>query len=105
MREQQAGAKGSQREALARGDDSALPARDRGPVRRLVRDVVDTRRNIGSVFLFVAALIMVSLVIPSPGFQSYATIVWLVFFPALIVRSFLPRRRSSKAVNARFPEH
>jgi cation transport ATPase len=105
MREQQATGRGSQREALARGDDSALPARDRGPVRRLVRDVVDTRRNIGSVFLFVAALIMVSLVIPSPAFKSYATIVWLVFFLAIIVDSFLLGRRISKAVNARFPEH
>jgi cation transport ATPase len=105
MRDQQAAGRGSQREALARGDDSALPARDRGPVRRLVRDVVDTRRNIGSVFLFVAALIMVSLVVPSPAFKNYATMVWLVFFLAIILDSFLLGRRIKKVVTDRFPQH
>ncbi|WP_222263943.1 DUF3043 domain-containing protein [Modestobacter marinus] len=105
MREQQASTRGNQRVALARGDDSALPARDRGPVRRLVRDVVDTRRNVGSVFLFVAALIMVSLVVPSPAFKNYATMVWLVFFLAIITDSFLLGRRIKKVVTERFPEH
>jgi hypothetical protein len=105
MREQQASTRGSQRVALARGDDSGLPARDRGPVRRLVRDIVDTRRNVGSVFLFVAALIMISLVVPSPAFKNYATMVWLVFFLAIITDSFLLGRRIKKVVTERFPEH
>ena len=46
MREQQAARRGSTRERMAMGDDSYLPARDRGPVRKLVRDVVDARRNL-----------------------------------------------------------
>ena len=32
-----------QREALANGDERYLPARDKGPVRRFVRDYVDSR--------------------------------------------------------------
>ncbi|WP_369133163.1 DUF3043 domain-containing protein [Modestobacter sp. I12A-02662] len=104
MREQQASTRGSQRAALGRGDDSALPARDRGPVRRLVRDIVDTRRNVGSVFLFVAGLIMISLVVPSPAFKNYATMVWLVFFLAIVTDSFLLGRRIKKVVTARFPD-
>ena len=42
---------GRARAGAARGDDAYLPARDRGPVRKLVRDVVDSRRNVGSFFL------------------------------------------------------
>ena len=36
-----------------------LPARDRGPVSKLVRDVVDSRRNVGSFFLVVAAVALI----------------------------------------------
>jgi hypothetical protein len=41
----------AQRDAFMRGDESALPARDRGPVRRFVRNCVDSRLNIGEYFL------------------------------------------------------
>src|SRR5829696_7532077 len=51
QREQTAGRRAETRQGMARGDDSYLPARDRGPVRKLVRDVVDSRRNIGRFFL------------------------------------------------------
>src|SRR5215218_8369434 len=50
MREQQAVRRSETRQGMARGDDNYLPARDRGPVRRTVRDVVDSRRNVGSWF-------------------------------------------------------
>ncbi len=70
MREQQAANRGSAREAAARGDDSALPARDRGPEKRLVRDVVDSRRNAGSLFLVVAALVLVGYFIPNQACRA-----------------------------------
>ena len=54
MRAQQAAGRSEARGAAARGDESFLPARDRGPVRKTVRDLVDSRRNIGSWFLAVA---------------------------------------------------
>ena len=37
----------SARSAYMRGDENALPARDRGPARRFVRDFVDSRRSVG----------------------------------------------------------
>ena len=52
------------RRARARGDDYYLPARDRGPVRKLVRDVVDSRRNVGSFFLAIAAVALIGTVVP-----------------------------------------
>ena len=39
------------RAAYMRGDENALPARDRGPARRFVRDYVDSRRSVGEFFL------------------------------------------------------
>ena len=103
-REQQAAGRGSARQAAARGDDSALPARDRGPVRRLVRDVVDARRNAGSFFLVVAALVLVGYFIPNPAVQSYTVYVWFAFFLVIIADSFFLGRRIRRTVGERFPD-
>ena len=104
-REQQAAGRGSAREAAARGDESALPARDRGPRRRLVRDIVDARRNAGSFFLVVAALVLVGYFIPNPAVQGYTVYVWFAFFLVIIADSVVLGRRIKKAVNERFPDH
>ena len=105
MREQQAAGRGNARVAAARGDDSSLPARDRGPVRRLVRDVVDARRNAGSLFLVVAALVLAGYFIPSPAVQSYTVFVWFAFFLLIIADSVVLGRRIKKVVTQRFPDH
>jgi cation transport ATPase len=105
QREQQASGRGSAREAAARGDDSALPARDRGPVRRLVRDVVDARRNAGSFFLVVAALVLIGYFIPNPAVQGYTVFVWFAFFLVIIADSFVLGRRIKRVVLERFPNH
>jgi cation transport ATPase len=105
MREQQAAGRGSTREAAARGDESALPARDRGPRRRLVRDVVDARRNAGSFFLFVAALVLVGYFIPNPAVQGYTVYVWFAFFLVILADSLILGRRIKKIVTERFPDH
>jgi cation transport ATPase len=104
-REQQAAGRGSARAAAARGDESALPARDRGPRRRLVRDIVDSRRNAGSFFLVVAALVLVGYFIPNPAVQGYTVYVWFAFFLVIIADSVVLGRRIKKAVNERFPDH
>jgi hypothetical protein len=43
-----------------KGDDRHLMKRDAGPVRRLVRDTVDSRRNIGVLILPLALLLVAS---------------------------------------------
>ncbi|MGY1712725.1 DUF3043 domain-containing protein [Geodermatophilus sp. SYSU D00758] len=103
MREQQAAQRGTARSAALRGDDSYLPARDRGPVRKLVRDVVDARRNAGSWFLVVAALVLVGYFIPSPAVQSYTVFLWFLFFLVIIADSFVLGRRIKRKVLERFP--
>jgi hypothetical protein len=103
MREQQTATRGNTRAAAARGDDSALPARDRGPVRKLVRDIVDARRNAGSFFLVVAALVLVGYFIPNTAVQSYTVFVWFLFFLVIIADSVVLGRRIKRKVLERFP--
>jgi hypothetical protein len=104
-REQQAAARGSQRAAALAGDESALPARDRGPARRLVRDVVDTRRNAGSYFLAVAGLVLIGYFIPSPAVQSYTVYVWFAFFLVIVADSFVLGRKIKRVLAERQPDH
>jgi hypothetical protein len=104
-REQQAAARGNQRAAMLAGDESALPARDRGPARRLVRDVVDTRRNAGSLFLVVAGLVLIGYFIPSPAVQSYTVFVWFAFFVVIVADSFVLGRKIKRVLAERLPDH
>ncbi|CCH76882.1 conserved hypothetical protein [Nostocoides japonicum T1-X7] len=46
------------RQAMVTGDDRYLPARDKGPVRRYVRDYVDARWSVGEFLLPVMILVL-----------------------------------------------
>ena len=46
--------------AMKTGDERYLPAKDRGPVRRYIRDHIDARRNLGEFFLPMAAVALVA---------------------------------------------
>src|SRR5690242_19206596 len=52
------------RQGMAAGDDKYLTVRDRGPVRRYVRDVVDARRNVGSLFFFGTITVLALSMVP-----------------------------------------
>jgi hypothetical protein len=104
MRAQQATRRVDARQGAARGDDSYLPARDRGPVRKLVRDVVDTRRNVGSFFLLIAGVALIGTVVPNIAVRSYASFLLFAFFLLLIVDSVVLSRRINHAVAQRFPD-
>ena len=103
MGEQQASRRADTRQGAARGDDSYLPARDRGPVRKLVRDVVDSRRNVGSFFLAIAAVALIGTVFPSVAVKNYASFLLFGFFLLMIVDSVVLSRRIKRKVAERFP--
>jgi hypothetical protein len=104
MREQQASRRAESRAGMARGDDSHLPARDRGPVRKLVRDIVDSRRNVGSWFLLIAGVALIGTIVPSLVVRAYASYVLFGFFLILIVDSVILSRKVKAKVAERFPD-
>jgi Protein of unknown function (DUF3043) len=104
MREQQAAQRSNARRAALAGDDSALPPRDRGPVRKLVRDIVDSRRNVGGLFLAVAGIALIGTVVPSLAVRSLATFLLFGYFLLLVGDSVVLGRRISRTVADRFPQ-
>jgi hypothetical protein len=104
MRQQSAARRSETRQGAARGDDAYLPARDRGPVRKLVRDVVDSRRNVGSFFLAIAGVALIGTIVPSLVVRNYASFLLFGFFLLLIVDSVVLGRKIKRRVADRFPE-
>ena len=104
MRATNAARRPEARAAAARGDDNYLPARDRGPVRKYVRDIVDARRNVGSFFLVIAAVALIGTIAPSPVVKNYASLLLFGFFLVMIVDSVILSRRIKRKVAERFPK-
>ncbi|MEV0919293.1 DUF3043 domain-containing protein [Streptomyces sp. NPDC049967] len=93
-----------QREALASGDERYLPARDKGPVRRFVRDFVDSRFCIAEYFLPLAVVILILSVIQVQGIQNISLLLWLGVIVLIVVDSIGLTFRLRKQLNERFPD-
>ncbi len=92
-------------QAMRTGDERHMPARDRGPVRRYVRDHVDARWNLGEFFLPVAAVFLVLQMVTAaaaPTLAFLALAVLYVFIIAAIVDGWLMWRGLKKRLHARF---
>lgn len=86
------------------GDEAYLLPRDRGPERRLVRNLVDSRRTAGTWF-FAGALIVFagsSTALPYQV-QLASNILWAILAVTVIIDSFLISRRIKKRITEQFP--
>jgi len=91
--------------AMLTGDDSHLPVRDRGPVRRFVRDFVDARRTMLE-YMLPSVLGFLVLQIIAQQVSSYAylgiLIAFYLFVIATVVDIVLVWRRLRKRLIATF---
>jgi hypothetical protein len=93
----------AQREAFMRGDESALPARDRGPVRKYVRNLVDSRINVGEFFLPFIFLVLIMSMTRNQKIAILSILgMYVIMFVAIIDGWFLGRRIKRK-VAEKFP--
>ena len=91
------------RAAYLRGDESAMPLRDRGPERRFVRNYVDARRSIGEYFLPIIFFVLVLTLIQVPAVQFAAiALMYAVLIVAIIDGVFLGRK-IKRIINAKYP--
>jgi hypothetical protein len=104
MREQQSSARAQNRRRMLAGDEDYLPARDRGPARKLVRDLVDSRRNVGGLFLAVAGVALIGTVVPSLAVRTWATFFLFSYFLLLVVDSVVLGRKISRTLATRLPD-
>jgi len=90
-------------EALQRGEQWALPPKDRGPVRALARDVVDARRGIGEYYMFMVFVLVVLLIVPGTTSKLIADVVVLFLLLLIVVEGFLVGTKVKRLAAERFP--
>ena len=93
----------AQRAAYLRGDESALPLRDRGPARRFVRNYVDSRRSTGEYFLPTIFVVLVFTLIQSPIIQIGAIVLMYAMLLFAVIDGIFLSRKIRKAVQEQFP--
>jgi hypothetical protein len=92
------------REKMMAGDDAYLLPRDKGPVRRYVRNIVDARRNLLGLFMPVAlAMIVVMLALPAVKFQQIMSYTMLGLVVIMAVDGVLIGRKVNQMVDEKFP--
>lgn len=104
MREQSGERRAALREGMLTGDERHLLPRDKGPERRLVRNIVDSRRNAGVLFLFVAVVYFLGLFIRDVRFQALAVSLWLSVLALLVIDSVVLGLKIRRMVRERFPD-
>lgn len=102
-RERRASQRNDTRKALVAGDENALPARDRGPLRRYVRDWADSKRTLAEFLLPLLIIFWLPSLFTGgnvrAAFSVALTAVVLVILLELVTMVTLLRR----AVNREFP--
>lgn len=90
------------REAMLSGEEKYLPARDRGPERRYLRDAVDTRWNIGEILLPAMILVLAVSLLPFEWARGGTFLIAYALMLAGILDCWLLWRRTKKRFTAAF---
>jgi hypothetical protein len=106
MRLKQREARAEARAGMMAGKEDYLFARDKGPVKRLVRDIVDARRNVATYFLAGALVVLLGSSQAMPAAVRFgANVFWVLLAISVIVDTVLLCRRVKKLVSERFDEN
>ncbi|GIG36668.1 DUF3043 domain-containing protein [Cellulomonas pakistanensis] len=91
--------------AMQTGDEKYMPAKDKGPVRRYIRQYVDARWSLGELFLPVAIVMLLLnmlLTSVSPELAFLGLVVLYLFIIAMVVDVVIMWRRLRKKLAAKF---
>jgi hypothetical protein len=90
-------------EAMRHGEEWALGPRDRGPMRKLARDYVDSHRRPSEFYMYVLLVLLVALLSRNSTLNTYVTPLVIVLIVVVAVDAFLIRRALHKLAAERYP--
>jgi hypothetical protein len=91
-------------EGMRRGDPRYLAARDQGPEKAIARDVVDSRRTVGTWFFGGAFVVLLGSSSAVPIMVLIANMIFMLLAVALIIDSTILCRRIKRLVKERHPD-
>ena len=95
---------GKMREAMKTGDERYLPARDQGPVRKFIRDYIDSRFWILELMLPAMIVFLVFGYSGSTALASYANLALPAMLLVVTVEGFRMKGKLRKELAQRFPD-
>ncbi len=105
MKDRQRAERAEATAGMRAGDERYLLARDRGPERLLVRNIVDSRRTVGTWFFAGAIIVLIGSSTKMPmQVQLAANVLWALLAIGVIVDSVMISRKIKKLVTDRFPK-
>ncbi|MDP9181238.1 MAG: DUF3043 domain-containing protein [Actinomycetota bacterium] len=106
LRAKQADNRQRVRKGSLAGDERALLKRDQGPVRKLVRDIIDGRRSLGWVLLPIALVVVVSGIAKNENLQQVTFAIWLASLAAVAIDMTFVAIDIRRSIKTSFPaEH
>ncbi|WP_019204201.1 DUF3043 domain-containing protein [Tsukamurella sp. 1534] len=94
------------RELMMQGDERYLPVRDKGQEKAFVRDLVDAKRHISTMFIPIAVVIMVYMfvTVQSPTLSALAMPLLILLVIIMAVEGYFTGRRINNRVREKFPD-
>jgi hypothetical protein len=93
-----------QMEGIRSGDPRYLPPRDQGEDKAMVRDIVDSRRNVAGLFFFSAfAVILFSSAAFPPVVRLYANLAWIALTVLVVADCVYIAMRIRRTLRDRLP--
>jgi hypothetical protein len=89
--------------AMKRGEEWAMPRKDRGPVRALARDYVDARRTASEFYLYGVVVLLAVLFIPGLRKSLIVDYIVLAILLVLVTEGWLIGRKVLALARQRFP--
>ncbi len=100
LRERRTEQNAKMRQGLRSGEERFLPARDQGPVKRFIRDFIDSRLCMAEFLLPLLVLIMVT----QSFAPSFSNGLWSATILLVLVDTVLLLTRVKREVKRRFPD-
>ena len=90
-------------EAMRRGEEWALPAKDKGPVRALARDYVDSKRRFSEFYMYGLVVLLFLLFLHSTVIQTVLPVVLIVMVLIMAGEGFWIGRKVAAIAAERYP--
>jgi hypothetical protein len=104
LRERRAASNSKMREGMRTGDERYLPARDKGPVKRFIRDFVDARLSIAEFLLPLLIVIMVLQYSGSKQMIAFGSTLMSVTLLVVLVDTTWLMFRLKRRLREKFPD-
>ena len=92
------------RQGMRTGDERYLPARDKGPVKRFIRDQVDSRLSIAEFLLPLLVLIMVLQYSSNDSLMRFGIVLWEATILLVLIDTGWLLFKLKRSIKAKFPD-